>query len=175
VLARLDEIPGVNESRAECSGHYFIIILDDDANDRIHASVLEVLGRGARVLPTDEAGVQHEARRRGEPWLTSAEARSLSFVEGRMLGGRVSAAIASELGLSAEERERLAEAVREEMFAHVERIYAGRAQAGRFFEAWPQIAADVAKRCAHWLGADRVMTVTSSLVRHFPPPHHRER
>jgi hypothetical protein len=65
--------------------------------------------------------------------------------------------------------------VREEMFAHVERIYAGRAQAGRFFEASPQIAADIAKRCGQWLAADRVKSLASSLVSHFPPPHHRER
>jgi hypothetical protein len=167
VLARLDEIPGVSRSRAECSGHYFLVELVDGVPDGIGARALEILGRGAQILPNAEAEAQHEARRRGELWVTAEEARSLSFVEGRMLGFRVSEAVSKDAGLTAEERARLAEAIREEMFAHVERIYAGLAPAGRFFEAWPQIAAHVAERCARWLDLERVMDLTSSLVDHF--------
>jgi hypothetical protein len=167
VLARLDEIPGVSRSRAECSGHYFLVELADGVPDGIEARALEVLGRGARLLRPEEAEVQHKARRRGEPWLTSEEARALSFVEGRMLGVRVSAAVSKDAGLTAEEQERLADAVREEMFAHVERIYAGLVPAGRFFEAWPQIAAHVAERCAQWFEGGRVRDLTSRLVAHF--------
>lgn len=84
-----------------------------------------------------------------------------------MLGVRVAVAVAAELGLTAAARERLAEAVREEMFAHMERIYAGLAQAGRFFEAWPQIAASAAERCVHWIGDDRIGTLASALVNQF--------
>jgi hypothetical protein len=167
VLARLDEIPGVNRSRAECSGHYFLVELADGVPDGIKARALEVLGRGARLLRPAEAEVQHEARRRGEPWLTSEEARALSFFEGRMLGVRVSAAVSHDAGLTAEEQEHLADAVREEMFAHVERIYAGLIPAGRFFEVWPQIATCVAQRCARWLGNDRVERLASALTNYF--------
>lgn len=166
MLARLDEIPGVTRSQAECSGHFFLIELVDGAT-AIGARALEILGRGARLATAEEAEAQHDARRRGEPWVTATEARALSFIEGRMLGVRVSAAVAPEVGLTAEERERLAEAVREEMFVHVERIYAGLASAGRFFEAWPQIAALVAGRCAEWLDAGRARSLASALVTHF--------
>jgi hypothetical protein len=96
VLARLDEIPGVSRSRAECSGHCFLLELDAGVADGVGARALEILGHGARLLTPEEAEAQHEARRRGEPWVTAEEARSLSFVEGRMLGVRVSAAIAGE-------------------------------------------------------------------------------
>lgn len=167
MLARLDEIPGVSRSRAECSGHYILVELVDGVPDGIRARAVEILGRGAQILPPAEAEAQHEARRRGELWVTAEEARSLSFVEGRMLGVRVSEAISKDAGLTAEERERLAEAIREEMFAHVERIYAGLTPAGRFFEAWPQIAAQVAERCAKWLDLERVKDLSSRLVAHF--------
>jgi hypothetical protein len=172
-LARLDVIPGVSRSRAECSGHYFLVELADGVADGIEARALEVLGRGARVLRPEEAEVQHETRRRGEPWLTSEDARALSYVEGRVLGIRVSAAASKHAGLTAEEQERVAEAVREEMFAHVERIYAGLVPAGRFFEAWPQLAKHVAERCAPWLEADRVRKLSSALVDHFRDPSTR--
>lgn len=172
MLARLDEIPGVTRSRAECSGHYFLVELPDPdgVTDGIAARAVEILGRGARLLRPEEAEVQQEARRRGEPWLTAEEARSLSFVEGRMLGVRVSAAVGRELGLAAHEQTLLTEAVREEMFAHVERIYAGLEQAGRFFEAWPQIASRAAARCAHWAGNGRIESLTSAVVGHFRSP-----
>jgi hypothetical protein len=169
VLARLDEIPGVSRSRAECSGHYFLVELDDSVVDGVAARAVEVLGRGARLLPREEAEAQHDARRRGEPWVSAREARALSFVEGRMLGLRVSMDVSKEVALTAEERERLAEAVREEMFAHVECIYAGLTPAGRFFEAWPRIAERAAERCGQWLDRDRKSHLTSSLVAHFAP------
>ncbi|WP_242392132.1 hypothetical protein [Anaeromyxobacter oryzisoli] len=169
MLARLDEIPGVSRSQAECSGHYFLVELVDGATDGIGARALDILGRGARLVTAEEANAQHEARRRGEPWVTAADARALSFIEGRMLGVRVSAAVAPEVGLTAEERERLAEAVREEMFSHVERIYAGLASAGRFFEAWPQIAERIAERCAQWVEPNRARNLASALVGHFAP------
>jgi hypothetical protein len=108
VLARLDEISGVSRSRAECSRHYFLVELADGVPDGVDAQAIEVLGRGARLLSPEEAEAQHEARRRGEPWVTAEEARSLSFVEARMLGVHISAAITSEAGLTAKERERLA-------------------------------------------------------------------
>ena len=169
MLARLDGIPGVSRSRAECSGHFFLVELVDGATDGIGARALEVLGRGARLVTSEEAEAQHDARRRGEPWVTAVEARALSFIEGRMLSVRVSAAVAPEVGLTAQERERLAEAVRAEMFSHVERIYAGLAPAGRFFEAWPQIALRAAERCAEWLDAGRVRNLASALAGHFAP------
>ncbi len=167
MLARLDGIPGVSCSRAECSGHFFLLELVDGATDGIGARALHILGRGARLATAEEADAQHDARRRGEPWVTAIEARALSFVEGRMLGVRVSAAVAPNVGLTAEERERLAEAVREEMFVYVERIHAGLASAGRFFEEWPQIASLVADRCAEWLDAGRARSLASALVAHF--------
>ena len=154
-------------SRAECSGYCFLVELADGADEDTGARVLEILGRGARVLTAEEAEPQHDARRRGEPWVTADGARALSYVEARMVGARVSAAVASALGLSAEERERLAEGVREEMFSHVERLHAGLGEPGRFFQDWPRLAERIAARCAPSLAPDRASGLLEALVGHF--------
>ena len=167
MLARLDGIPGVSRSRAECSGHSFRLELAEGAPEAVAARAAEVLGRGARVLAPGEAEVQHAARRRGEPWLAAEEARSLSYVESRVVAARVSAAVGAAAGLGREERERLAEAVREEMFDHVERLHAGLASPGRFFEDWPELAARAGRRCARWLEGERLAKVEAGLRDHF--------
>ena len=149
---------------------FFLLELVEGAGDDTGARALEILGRGARILTAEEAVPQLDARRRGEPWVTAAGARALSYVEGRMLGVRVSAGVAAELGLSAEERERLAEAVREEMFSHVERLHAGLGSAGRFFEDWPRLAERIEARCAPWLAPDRERGLLEALVDHFARP-----
>ncbi len=172
MLARLDELPGVSRSWAECSGYVFSVELAEGAEDATAARALEVLGRGSRLLAGEEAEAQHEARRRGEPWVSAAGARALSYVEGRMVGARVSTGVASELDLGADERARLAEAVREGMFTHVERLHAGLASAGRFFQDWPQLAQRITARCAAWLPSGRATALLDALVGHFasPPP-----
>lgn len=170
MLARLDAIPGVRRSRAECSGYLFLVELVEGAGEGAVSRAVEVLGPGARLLPPDEAEAQRDARRRGEPWVTAAGARALSYVEGRMVGVRVAAAVARDLGLSPVERERLAEAVREEMFTHVERLHAGLGSAGRFFQDWPQLAERIATRCAPWLAHDRAGALLAALVGHFAAP-----
>lgn len=172
MLARLDDLPGVSRSTAECSGYILMVELTDGADDGVAARVLEVLGRGARVLTGDEAAAQHDARRRGEPWVTAAESRALSYLEGRMVGARVAAGVAAELDLTADERARLAEAVRAEMFTHVERLHAGLAFPGRFFHDWPGLAERIAARCAPRLSPDHANGLLGALVGHFadPPP-----
>ncbi len=167
MLARLDELPGVSRSWAECSGYLFIVELVEGADDATGARALEVLGRGARLLTDEEAEAQLEARGRGEPWVSAAEARALSYVEGRMVGARVSTGVASELGLGPDARARLAEAVREEMFTHVERLHAGLGSPGRFFEDWPELAERIAGRCARWLPPERATALLDALVGHF--------
>jgi hypothetical protein len=54
VLARLDEIPGVSRSRADCSGHFFLVELVDGAADGIRAWALEPVTR-RRVEAPDVA------------------------------------------------------------------------------------------------------------------------
>jgi hypothetical protein len=173
VLARLDDLPGVLRSRAECSGHYFLVELRDGATQGVVEGVVGILGDDAHLLASEEAEAQYDARRRGEPWVTAQEARSLSFMEGRMLGLRVSAAVGTEAKLATKERERLAEDVREEMFCYVERVYAGLAPAGRFFEAWPQIAERIVKRCGRWLDDEHARKLAPILIEHFDPQESR--
>ena len=64
MLARLDELPGVSVSRAECSGYFFLLELVEGAGDDTGARALEILGRGARILTAEEAARSRRPRLR---------------------------------------------------------------------------------------------------------------
>jgi hypothetical protein len=166
VLARLDALPGVARSRTEATGRFFLIELRVGA-DAVLAEerAMAVLGRGGRRLGESEAESQLAARGAGDPWMTAGEVMALSFVEGRLLSARISAAAARGLGLSGEEQERLREAVRVELFAAFQRVHAegGRPSSGWIYQDWPGIAAAAAERCRPWLGSERAEALARSL------------
>lgn len=159
VLARLDAVPGVSRSRAEASGRFVLLELSAGSHpDEVEAAARRALGREARRLSEAEAREQLAARGSGDPWLAAAEVMALSYLEGRILSTRVSAAAAREAGLDALERDRLAEALRLEVFAALERVHAegGRSSGGWFYDAWPAVAAAALERCRRWLDAGRL-------------------
>lgn len=159
VLARLDAVPGISRSRAEASGRFLLLELSPGADPgRVLAAARRALGREARRLPEAEAREQLAARGRGDPWLAAPEVMALSYVEGRILSTRVSAEAALEARLDARERDLLAEALRLEIFAALERVHAegGRSSSGWFYEAWPAVGAAALQRCRPWLDAVRL-------------------
>jgi hypothetical protein len=150
VLARLDGIPGVSRSRVDSSGQFFWLTLDEDADaPRVVAVALEVLGRGARALPADQAGAQLAAHPRGDPWLGAGEVLTLSFLESRILSVRIAGELERRTGSSPEQREQVADAIRMELFAAMERIHAegGRRSGGWIYAEWPAIASAALGRC----------------------------
>jgi len=168
VLARIDEVPGVARARAEASGRHLALELAPGADPAAVArAALAVLAGRGRPLGEDEARAQLDARPRGDPWLAAADVMALSFVEGRILAVRVSGAAGREARLDADGRDRLAEAVRREVFDAVERVHAegGRPSSGWFFEAWPEIAARVAARAKGLVPADRQEELRAALLR----------
>jgi hypothetical protein len=72
----------------------------------------------------------------------AGEVMTLSFVEARLLAVRVAGDAASRAGLAPERREDLAEAIRVQLFAAMERVHAegGRKTGGWIYEDWPSIA-----------------------------------
>jgi hypothetical protein len=74
---------------------------------------------------------------------------ALSFVEGRLLSVRLSGELLRKAGIPGDRRELLAEAIRIELFAALERVHAegGRPNSGWIHEEWPAIAAAVGVRC----------------------------
>jgi hypothetical protein len=80
---------------------------------------------------------------------------TLSFVEGRILSVRVATAAAAQVPALGGARDRLAEALRLELFATFERVHreGGRPSSGWIQEAWPHIAQAALARCADALDA----------------------
>jgi hypothetical protein len=166
VLARLDALPGVACSRTEASGRFFLIELHPGADASLaEERSMAVLGRGCRRLGESESESQLAARGAGDPWLAAVEVVTLSFVEGRLLSVRITAAATRELDLSVEEQERLTEAVRVELFAALQRVHAegGRPSSGWIYQDWPGIAAAAAERCRPWLGSERAEALARAL------------
>jgi hypothetical protein len=151
VLARLDAIPGVTSARVDSSGRFFWLALEEGADARRLAELAKrVLGAGARSLPADEAQAQLAAHGRGDPWLLPGEVMALSFVESRLLSVRIAGEVERRTGATPDEREAIAEAIRRELFAVMDRVHAegGRESGGWIHEEWPAIAAAAAARCA---------------------------
>jgi len=151
VLARLDAVPGVHSARADSSGRFFWIQVEETADaTRVTALAFDVLGKGARSLATGQAEAQLAGRRHGDPWLTAAEVMTLSFVESRILSVRLAGEVEHLIGATPEQREEVAEAIRLELFAAMERVHAegGRRSGGWIYADWPAIAAATVERCA---------------------------
>ncbi len=174
VLARLDAIPGVAAARTDSSGRFFWITpAPGGAPPEIAERCRAVLGASALVLGPAAAVAQLAARDRGDPWLGAGQVMTLSFLEGRLLSVRIADDAATELGATPVQREAVAEAIRVELFAALERVHAegGRRRGGWIDEAWPAIAAAVAARCAPDLPPgvrERVSTLLPRLLRGRP-------
>jgi len=172
VLARLDAIPGVVAARVDSSGRFFWLQVEDEADATgVTALALGALGKGVRSLAAEQATAQLAARRDGDPWLTAAEVMTLSFVESRMLSVRLAGEVAHRTGATPEQREEVAEAIRLELFATMERVHSegGRRSGGWIYEEWPAIAAATVERCAATMPQDlcrRLSEVLPALLSH---------
>lgn len=148
MLARLQQVQGVRSSVSDVSGQVFLVELEPGvAPSDVQSAAAAALGGDARRLTDAELESQVGPATRREQWVGPDDLRMLSYLEGRIVAARVASIVGPQLALDACRTERLAEAVREEMFAHVERIHAGELPSGRFFEAWPDIARRVVDRC----------------------------
>lgn len=150
VLARLEGISGITQARVDASGRFFWCALDpsadiSDASD----AVRRILGSAARALPAAEAEAQVARRAHGDPWLTSREVMTLSYVESRVLSVRLAAEVQREAAANAEQREVVAEAIRSALFAAFDRVHGegGRPSSGWIYDEWPAISSVAAERC----------------------------
>jgi len=128
VLARLDRIHGVAESRVDRSGRHFLLTLDAGTDEAaVSRAAQDALGE-ASVLRSDAESDLLASLRRGDLWVTADETIQLSREEARVLGARFSMEAALELGLSPEKTRRLLEVVEKEIAAAFERVH-GRSDA----------------------------------------------
>jgi hypothetical protein len=135
VLARLAEIPGVEESRVEHSGRRFLLTLGPGADEpSVARSALRVLGEGSAILDRDAESAMLDSRRRGDPWLDAGGVIALSREEAQILGARFAEEAANALALPVEKRRKLAAVVEREIAAAFERFH-GRSDALQAFVA----------------------------------------
>jgi hypothetical protein len=150
VLARLEALPGVATARTDSSGRFFWLSLEEGADAAQVAALADgALGEGSRALSKAQVEVQLAAHRHGDPWLAKDEVMTLSFVESRTLSVRLAGEIERRAGFTPEEREAVAEAIRLELVACMERVHAegGRRSSGWIYTEWPTIAAAAVERC----------------------------
>lgn len=165
MLARLQQVHGVRSSVSDVSGQVFLVELEPGvAPSDVQSAAAAALGRDARRLADGELESQVGPPARRELWVGPDDLRTLSYLEGRIVAARVASIVGPQLALDAPGTERLAEAVREEMFAHVERIHAGEFPSGRFFEAWPDIARRVVDRCVPGSPSREIETLRNALI-----------
>jgi hypothetical protein len=148
VLARLEAITGVRSASVDAAGEVFVVMLDPGAPESdVEGAIVAALARDARRLTRDEVQAELGPPTRRELWFGVDDLATLSYLECRLVAARVTSSLQKELDLGRAATERLSEAVREEMFSHVDRIHAGRFPSGRFLEAWPDIARRAVARC----------------------------
>lgn len=148
MLARLQAIKGVRSAFVDAAGEVFVVMLEPGApGSDVNEAIVAALARDGRRLTPAEVQAELGPPTRRELWFGLDDLAALSYVECRLVAARVTSALQKELALDPAATERLSEAVREEMFAHVDRIHAGQFPSGRFLEAWPDIARRAVARC----------------------------
>src|SRR5262245_31308257 len=124
-MARIDEVPGVAESRVDWSGRVFVLRLADGAEpEPVVADASRRLGPGARRLEAREEADALESLRRGDPWLRADETSRLSGREAHVLASGFGGAVAAELSLDPDRAARLVALLEEEFAAAFARIAA---------------------------------------------------
>ena len=142
MLARLDEIEGVAESRVDWTGKRFLRGWEDGAGmDQVEAQALETLGEGARSLDDGEVRDVLNSYRKGETWMRAGETLQLSRFEAGVLAKRFGGEAAAEIGLDDEGTTKLVALFEQEFIRAFERTHAGQG-----IESVPQEFESASKR-----------------------------
>lgn len=142
MLARLDEIEGVAESRVDWTGKRFLLGLEAGAGmDQVEAQALETLGEGARSLDDGKVREVLDSYRKGETWMRAGETLQLSRFEAGVLAKRYGNEAAVETGLDEAGAGKLVALFEQEFIRAFERTHAGQG-----IEAVPQEFESASKR-----------------------------
>jgi hypothetical protein len=126
VLARLDEIEGVAESRVDWTGKRFLLALESGAGkDHVEEQAVGTLGEGARPLDEDEVREVLDSYRKGETWMRAGETLQLSRFEAGVLAKRYGSEAAAEIGLDEGGTGKLIALFEQEFIRAFERTHAG--------------------------------------------------
>ncbi len=142
MLARLDEIEGVAESRVDWTGKRFLLGLESGAGkDRVEARAVETLGEGARALDDGQVREVVDSFRKGEAWMRAGETLQLSRFEAGVLAKRYGKEAAAEIALDEAGAGKLVALFEQEFIRAFERTHAGQG-----IDSVPQEFESAAKR-----------------------------
>ena len=165
MLARLDKVPGVEESRADWEGRLVLIRISPDASlDTVLAGAKSVLGpRTQRLTPAAEAE-SLSSFRRGDPWLSSKETLRMSRHEAGVLGKRFADHAGARAGLGESQRQRLEAHLTEEIYAKFERNHESGQGIGATSEReWSEMEARFRAKAVDFMTAAQIDTVVKEL------------
>ena len=142
MLARLDEIPGVKESRVDWTGRRFLLTLETSSSpSRVADEAASALGEGAEVLGENDTEAAVADLRRGESWMRAGETLQLSRHEAHVLARRHGEEAARAIGLSDDATRKLVALLESELDRAFERTHA----AGSGARVQDEISAAVAR------------------------------
>lgn len=126
MLASLDEVDGVLESRVDWTGRRFLLKLGPEVPaDTVASRADEALGGGSRRLdPEAERQATDSFLRGTETWMRAGETLKLSRTEARILAERYGREAAASAGLDEQQTQNLTGIMEAEVAAVFERIHA---------------------------------------------------
>jgi hypothetical protein len=132
VLAQLDRMPGVAESRVDWEGAHVLIRLSPGADARdVIARASAVLGEGALRLESAAEAEKLASWRRGDSWMRSGETIRLSRHEAGVLGARYAKGAAGPANLTGDQTTRLEKVLTDEIAGLFERMHASGTKPGQ--------------------------------------------
>ena len=167
MLAQIDAIPGVLETRVNWTGERVLVRLASDASeDRVAAEASRLLGENTRRLDGRAEAEALATYRGAEPWLRSDETSRLSRREAQVLAAGFGAAVAGDLSLDESQTQSLIALLEEEIAAAFERIRTnGEGLRARMPAETRVVIENVSRRSRAFLTAEQALRVEERLER----------
>ena len=165
MLARLDKVPGVVESRADWEGELVLIRLSPGASlDDVLAGAKSQLGSRTQRLDPESERRSLASFRRGDRWLNSKETLDMSRHEAQVLGKKFADHAGARARLTASQRQRLESLLTEEINAKFEKNHASGEGIGTTSEReWSEMEARFRVKAHDFMTAAEIDTVIKEI------------
>ena len=160
MLAQLDGVDGVAESRVNWTGRAFLVRLKEGADEeRVAAAIAPKLGASAKRV---DPAVHVASLRAGEPWMRSGETLKMSQHEAKVLGGRAAAKAAEASGVDAGKLTAIIEEELVAAFARIQGTYKDLDEG--FKKEWPTLIERVKERSRAFATEKQAAAIGESLA-----------
>lgn len=170
MLARLDVIPGVAESRVDWSGRRFLLTLEAGSQESaVATAALATLGDDTTLLSDEEERTAFNAYRGGEAWMRAGETLRLSHHEAGVLAERYGTEIGAELDLNEQQTGKLVKLFESELTRAFERVHRG-GEGSSLMAQIAQAADRIVESSRAFLDAKQVVGLEEILEQFSSPP-----